>query len=118
VPVPLRGDSRPRAANALFVLLIHDCSPRVDIRDYTLIRLSPLNTCSLERRPSPIPVTSETAAELELRTGGHELALKKAGVDVTFRPIKGAGHGGRDFSSQENRKLIEAFFDKRLKSGA
>jgi acetyl esterase/lipase len=43
-------------------------------------------------------------------------ALKKAGVDVTFQPVKGAGHGGPAFSSEENRKLIEAFFDKHLKS--
>jgi enterochelin esterase-like enzyme len=44
-----------------------------------------------------------------------EEALRKAGVDVTFRPVKGAGHGGREFSSEENRKLVEEFFDKHLK---
>ncbi len=42
-------------------------------------------------------------------------ALKKAGVDATFRPVKGAGHGGREFSSDENSKLIEEFFDRHLK---
>lgn len=42
-------------------------------------------------------------------------ALKKAGVDATLTPIKGAGHGGRQFSSDDNRKLIEEFFDKHLK---
>ncbi len=41
--------------------------------------------------------------------------LKKAGVDVAFQPVKGAGHGGRQFSSDENRKLVEAFFAKHLK---
>jgi acetyl esterase/lipase len=46
-----------------------------------------------------------------------EEALRKAGVDVTFRPVKGAGHGGREFSSEENRKLVEEFFDKHLKKG-
>ena len=44
-------------------------------------------------------------------------ALKKAGVDATFVPVKGAGHGGREFSSEENRKLVEEFFDKHLKPG-
>ena len=44
-------------------------------------------------------------------------ALKKAGVEVTFMPVKGAGHGGREFSSEENRKLVEEFFDKHLKPG-
>ncbi len=42
-------------------------------------------------------------------------ALKNAGVDATFRVVKGAGHGGREFSSKENRRLVEEFFDKHLK---
>lgn len=41
-------------------------------------------------------------------------ALKKAGVDVTFHPVKGAGHGGREFFSEENRRRIEAFFARHL----
>ena len=44
-------------------------------------------------------------------------ALNKAGVDATFVPVKGARHGGREFSSEENRKLVEEFFDKHLKKG-
>jgi acetyl esterase/lipase len=47
-----------------------------------------------------------------------EEALRKAGVDVTLRPVKGAGHGGPQFSSEENRKLVEEFFDKHLKMGS
>jgi acetyl esterase/lipase len=42
-------------------------------------------------------------------------ALKKAGVEVTLKKVEGAGHGGRDFNSPENRKLIEDFFDRHLK---
>ena len=42
-------------------------------------------------------------------------ALKKAGVEVTLQPVKGAGHGGREFSSAENLKLIEEFLDRHLK---
>lgn len=45
-------------------------------------------------------------------------ALRKAGLDVTFQPVKGAGHGGPQFSSEENRKLVEEFFDKHLKKGS
>jgi acetyl esterase/lipase len=45
-------------------------------------------------------------------------ALKKVGVDATFRPVKGAGHGGREYSSEEVRKLVEEFFDKHLKKGS
>jgi dipeptidyl aminopeptidase/acylaminoacyl peptidase len=42
-------------------------------------------------------------------------ALKKAGVEVTLHPVRGAGHGGAAFGSAETRKLIEAFFAKHLK---
>ncbi len=42
-------------------------------------------------------------------------ALKKAGVDVTYVAIEGAGHGGAGFSSEKNRTLIEDFFSKHLK---
>jgi acetyl esterase/lipase len=45
-------------------------------------------------------------------------ALKKAGVKVTFQPVKGAGHGGREFQSAANRKLIEEFFARHLKKGS
>jgi dipeptidyl aminopeptidase/acylaminoacyl peptidase len=44
-------------------------------------------------------------------------ALKKAGVDATFHPVKGAGHGGRAFGSEENMRLVEKFVDKHLKNG-
>jgi acetyl esterase/lipase len=43
-------------------------------------------------------------------------ALKKAGVEVTLRVLKGAGHGGPAFTSPENRQLIEEFFVKHLKT--
>jgi acetyl esterase/lipase len=43
-------------------------------------------------------------------------ALKKAGVEVTLKVLKGAKHGGPEFSTPESRKLIEEFFDKHLKS--
>src|SRR5262249_17391103 len=43
--------------------------------------------------------------------------LKEAGVDVTFKPIKGAGHGGREFHTEETRKILEEFFKKHLKDG-
>ncbi len=42
-------------------------------------------------------------------------ALKKAGVEVTFETIKGAGHG---FGGPEVMKMVEEFFDKHLKAPA
>jgi acetyl esterase/lipase len=42
-------------------------------------------------------------------------ALKKAGVEVTFQTLPGAGHGGSAFTNPENRKLIGDFFNKHLR---
>ena len=42
-------------------------------------------------------------------------ALKKAGVEVTLRVIKGAGHGGNGFVAEDVRREIHEFFDKHLK---
>ncbi|MGI6302319.1 MAG: alpha/beta hydrolase fold domain-containing protein [Verrucomicrobiota bacterium] len=42
-------------------------------------------------------------------------ALRKAGVEVTFQPVAGAGHGGSQFVNQENRAMIDAFLEKHLK---
>jgi hypothetical protein len=42
---------------------------------------------------------------------------KKAGVEVTLQPVKGARHGGREFYSAENLKLVEEFLDRHLKQG-
>jgi acetyl esterase/lipase len=43
-------------------------------------------------------------------------ALKNAGVEVTLTRIEGAGHGGREFSSEANRKIIAEFLDRHLKN--
>ena len=42
-------------------------------------------------------------------------ALRKAGVDVTFEPIKAAGHGGKGFEEVETFKRVVDFFDRHLK---
>jgi acetyl esterase/lipase len=42
-------------------------------------------------------------------------ALRKAGVQVTFETVKGAGHG---FGGPEVMKRVEDFFDKHLKGAA
>jgi hypothetical protein len=41
----------------------------------------------------------------------------QAVVDATFHPVKGAGHGGRAFGSEENTRLVEKFVDKHQKNG-
>lgn len=42
-------------------------------------------------------------------------ALKKAGADVTFHRLVGAGHGGPQFSKPVVRAMVLAFFDQHLK---
>jgi acetyl esterase/lipase len=43
-------------------------------------------------------------------------AMKKAGVEVTFYKIAGAGHSGPPFYSEPMRAAVLAFFDQHLKS--
>ena len=42
-------------------------------------------------------------------------ALKKAGIEVTFEVVRGAGHG---FGGPQINASVDAFFDKHLKDGA
>ena len=42
-----------------------------------------------------------------------EAALKKAGVEVAFHTVEGAGHG---FGGPEIMRMVEMFFDKHLKT--
>ena len=48
-------------------------------------------------------------------TALHE-AYSKAGLDSTLEIIEGGGHGGPAFFDDERRAMIEAFFDKHLRS--
>jgi dipeptidyl aminopeptidase/acylaminoacyl peptidase len=41
-----------------------------------------------------------------------DAALRKAGVEVAFHTVKGAGHG---FGGPEINRMVEEFFDKHLK---
>jgi acetyl esterase/lipase len=79
------------------------------------------------RKASPISYVGKDAAPFLIMHGDKDNivplaqsealaeALKKAGVEVTLRVIKGSGHGSPEFISPENRKLIEDFFAKHLR---
>jgi acetyl esterase/lipase len=43
-------------------------------------------------------------------------ALKRAGVEVTFRRLEGAGHGGAAFQAPDVLQQVVAFFDRHLKA--
>ncbi len=42
--------------------------------------------------------------------------LKKAGVEATYLPLEGAGHGGPEFVTPENLQVVREFFDKHLRT--
>jgi acetyl esterase/lipase len=79
------------------------------------------------RKASPVSYVSKNTAPFLIMHGDKDTtvpigqsellaaALKKAGVKVTYQVIEGGGHGGAGFSSPENRKRVEAFFQEHLR---
>ena len=79
------------------------------------------------RRASPVTYVGKDAPPFLIMHGDQDnvvplrqselLAevLKKAGAKVTFRVIHGEGHGGPQFGTPENRKLVKEFFDQNLR---
>lgn len=79
------------------------------------------------RQASPVTYVSKDSAPFLIMHGDKDNvvplgqsealadALKKAGVEVKLQIVTDNGHGGPGFSSPENRKLIEGFFDKHLR---
>jgi dipeptidyl aminopeptidase/acylaminoacyl peptidase len=43
-------------------------------------------------------------------------ALIEAGVEVTMKTVHGAGHGGPEFRSPGNERMIAEFFARTLKA--
>ncbi len=76
------------------------------------------------KRANPITYVSKDDPPFLIMHGDHDPlvpihqsellydALKKAGVDVTFRKVDGAGHG---FGGPDLMRQVEEFFDKHLK---
>ena len=78
-------------------------------------------------RASPLHYVTKNAAPFLIMHGDQDdvvplsqsvklaEALRRAGVEVTLQIYKGAGHGGRAFTSPESWKLIEDFFARHLR---
>jgi hypothetical protein len=45
-------------------------------------------------------------------------ALNRVGVEATLKFIEGAGHGGDEFETAENQKLVDDFLDRHLSRAA
>jgi acetyl esterase/lipase len=92
-----------------------------------LIGGSPLDLKEKAAKASPVTYVGKDAAPTLIMHGDKDTlvipsqseefaaALKKAGVEVTLKIVKGNGHGGPDFLNPENRKLIFDFFEKHLR---
>ena len=84
----------------------------------------------IARRASPISFVSHESAPFLIMHGSKDPlvppqqsvelndALKKAGVESALKILPGAGHGGSAFSSPDNLKEIEDFFDAHLHPSA
>ncbi len=82
------------------------------------------------RKASPLTYVSKDSAPFLIMHGDQDNvvpphqsedlaeALKKAGVEAKLQIVKGNKHAGPGFSTPENRRLIEEFFDKHLKGTA
>ncbi len=81
---------------------------------------------ALARQASPLYQVTTNAAPFLIMQGDADhtvnpehsqrlhAALQKAGVESALKILPGAGHGGPQFTSDENRKLVEDFFRKHL----
>lgn len=79
------------------------------------------------RRASPVTYVGKDSAPFLIMHGDQDnvvplsqseelaAALRKAGVEVNLQVLKWAGHGGQEFGSPANRKLIEDFFGRHLR---
>jgi acetyl esterase/lipase len=75
---------------------------------------------------SPITYVSSNAAPFLIMHGDRDTtvplaqsqtfaeALRRAGVDVTFMIVKGAGHGGAAFREHTYTRLVQDFFTRHL----
>ncbi len=58
--------------------------------------------------------TADTSVPIDQSERLHA-ALKAAGVESTLKLLPGAGHGGKEFDSDDSRALIQGFLDRHLK---
>jgi acetyl esterase/lipase len=87
---------------------------------------SPQEKAELARSASPLTYIQKGAPPFLIMHGDKDPlvplnqsqlladALKKAGVEVTFRIVPNAGHGGKEFYSPDTLSVVQAFFDSHL----
>jgi acetyl esterase/lipase len=71
----------------------------------------------VDKHAAPFLIVQGDKDEIVLPSHSERLAaaLKAAGVEVRLQMLLGSGHGGPAFTTPENLKVIEDFFDKHLK---
>lgn len=79
------------------------------------IKASPMTYVSSNAAPFLIMHGDEDKTVALSQSETFAQALKQAGVETMFVVVKGAGHSGPKFTSPENLKMIEAFFEQHLR---
>jgi acetyl esterase/lipase len=78
-------------------------------------RANPITYISKDAPPFLIVHGDKDPAVPMIQSELLDEALRKAGVESTLIRVVGGAHGGPGFINAENRKKIEAFFEKHLK---
>jgi arylsulfatase A-like enzyme/pimeloyl-ACP methyl ester carboxylesterase len=109
VPSPDKTDADLAKSNAARLLggIIRDIPDKAQLA-------SALHQVSSDDAPFLIiHGSNDTQVPLDQSQRLHE-ALQKAGVSSTFHIVDGAGHGGKEFDSDEVRNKIRAFLQEKL----
>lgn len=103
-------------------------SPNVNSPEKLLIRQGPGDIKEKAKRASPVNYVSSNSAPFFIVHGEDDKvvpvvqskilydALLKAGVEVQIHIIKGAGHGGPEFTKPDVIEKVVSFFDRHLKN--
>jgi acetyl esterase/lipase len=77
-------------------------------------RASPVTYASADDPPFLIMHGTNDCLVPPLQSRDLQEALNRVGVEATLKFIEGAGHGGDEFETAENRKLVDDFLDRHL----
>ncbi|HEX5734897.1 MAG TPA: alpha/beta hydrolase [Blastocatellia bacterium] len=77
-------------------------------------RASPVTYATSDDPPFLIMHGTEDCLVPPLQSRDMQEALAAVGVEATLKFIQGAGHGGDEFETAENRKLVDDFLDRHL----
>lgn len=81
-------------------------------------RASPVTYATADDPPFLIMHGTNDCLVPPLQSRDLQEALNRVGVETTLKFIEGAGHGGDEFETAENQKLVNDFLDRHLSRAA